>query len=100
MPQEKLNITPQTCLYTDSVHTKLIIEVILPGVKKENIKLKMHDDSFYLFATREDINFVVTTPFCCPVNPEYAKAIYDNGLLKIDVPFKESMDDAITIPIE
>jgi len=100
MINEKINIAPQIHLYTDSTHSKLIIEITLPGVKKEDIKLKMHDDSFFLFAPREDFNYAITAPFCCPVNPEYAKAKYDNGLLKIDIPFKESMDDAVIIPIE
>jgi HSP20 family molecular chaperone IbpA len=34
------------------------------------------------------------------VNPEQTKANYRNGLLKIEVPFKDAMKGAIDIKIE
>ena len=76
------------------------MEIAIPGAKKENIVLTMHDDSFYLFAPRKDIEFVTARAFCCPVKPEEAKATYENGLLKIEVPFKEKVHDAVKVKIQ
>ncbi len=100
MSDEKINVTPELCSYTDDRHTMLFVEIAIPGVKKENIKLKMHEDSFSLSAPTDDTNYVTTLSFCCPVKPEHAKASYDNGLLKIQVPFKDPMEDAINVPIQ
>ena len=88
------------CAYVDDKHTLLTIEVNLPGVKKENINVRMHEDSFSMSAPREDIEFVATLAFCCPVKPEAAIAKYENGLLKIEVPFKDLMEDSIKIKIQ
>ena len=38
MTEEKIKISPDICSYVDDDHTKLTLEISLPGVKKENIK--------------------------------------------------------------
>lgn len=100
MAQVKIKVSPEICAYVDENHTVLTIEVIIPGVKKENIKVRMHEDSFSMSAPREDIEYVTTLAFCCPVKPEAAVAKYENGLLKIEVPFKDLMEDAIKVKIQ
>ncbi len=97
---ERLKIKPEVQSFVDENHSKMTIEIALPGVAKENIKLRMHQDSFSMIATREKFDYVTTMAFCCPVKPEDAKATYDNGLLTIHVPFKDLMEDALRIPIE
>jgi len=96
---ERIRVAPEVCSYVDDEHSELNIEISLPGVRKEDIDLKMHDDSLNLSAPRQDIQFVATIAFCCPVNPDQANAEYDNGLLRIKAPFKEVMEESVKIKI-
>jgi HSP20 family protein len=59
----------------------------------------MKDDSFFLAAPRDDIEYVTTQAFCCPMNSKEAEARYDNGLLRIEVPFKEAREAAVIVRI-
>ena len=99
MSEEKIRVAPEVCSYVDEEHTALNLEISIPGASKENIKLKMHSDSFTLSAPRDDIEYVTTLSFCCPVDPEQAEAKYENGLLKVSVPFKDVMEDAIQVAV-
>jgi HSP20 family molecular chaperone IbpA len=99
MAEEKTRVAPEVCSYTDDEHTTLTLEISIPGVAKENITLKMHEDSFALRAPREETEYVTTLSFCCPVNPDKAEARYENGLLTVKIPFKDPLEDAISVPI-
>lgn len=99
MASERLKVAPEVVSYTDDCHSELTIEIALPGVKKEDIKLKLHDDSMYLTAPRDDLEYVMTLSFCCPVKPQAAKASYKNGLLRLVVPFKDPLEDAVTVDV-
>ena len=99
MAQEKLRIAPDMCAYVDDDHTMLTLEISIPGVKKSDINLKMHEDSFNLAAPRENIEYVAALSFCCPVKPDMAEARYEAGLLKVEIPFKDPMEDAVKIKV-
>ena len=99
MAEEKISVSPDVCSYFDSDDSNIIIEISLPGVKKEDIGLKFLEDSLFLSAPRDDIKYVATLSLCCPVVPAKAVAKYENGLLKITAPFKDAMDDAVEIKV-
>ncbi len=94
-------ISPNVCSYpTDEEHQKLHIEIELPGVKKEDVKFKLHEDSFYIHATKGDIEYVGSYAVCCPVNAKEAKATFKDGLLTVEVPYQDAFEGAVEVPIE
>ncbi len=97
---EKLLTSPEVCSWADDEKNVYKIEIQLPGVEKESIKLKMHDDSFFIKGETDDTIYIGSYGVCCPVIPEEAKAVYKNGLLKIEVPFKEPEFHSIDIDIK
>ena len=98
--EEKIKISPTIRAYSDEKHEKLDIEVELPGVEKHDIDLKIHDDSFYLSAPRENFIYVANYATCCPVDPKKATAKYKNGLLKIAVSFLEIKEQHIKVEVK
>ena len=99
MAEEKIKASPDVCSYVNEDNNKLHVEIAMPGVKKEDITLKLTDESFYLNAVRDDIEYVTTQAFCCPMNAKAAEAKYENGLLRLEVPFRDPMENAFEVPI-
>jgi HSP20 family protein len=90
-------VTPEVCIdHDDEAYD---IEVELPGVKKEDVKLSVGEQSFCVEGRRGDVVFVGCFSLAHSVDENKAKAKFDSGLLKIEVPLKASVKGK-RIPIE
>ncbi len=81
-------VTPDACF--DHDETSYFIDVELPGVKKEQIDLSIGPQSLCLEAPRANGELVYLGCFTLAhtVDETKAKATYENGLLRIEVPLK------------
>ena len=100
MQVERMKVAPDTVAYADGEHHKLIVEFAIPGAPTESIDVKILEDSVYLSAPARDIEYVSALALGWPVKPDKAEAAYENGLLRIEVPFKDPMEDAVKVAIK
>lgn len=98
-PKKRIMI-PEICTYNNQDSTGSIIEIILPGVEKDTIKLEMNNDNLVVFGETETISYGGIYQLCCPVDPEKAKSTYKNGLLKIEVPYIDILKDTVDVKID
>ena len=95
-----MKVAPDTVAYADGEHNKLIVEFAIPGAPTASIDVKVLEDSVYLSAPARDIEYVSALALGWPVKPDKAEAVYENGLLRIEVPFKDPMEDAVKVAIK
>jgi HSP20 family protein len=93
-------LSPSICVYPDDKFENVTIEVVLPGVEKKGVSFKISDSGFYVRARKEGVEYVDSYAFCCPVEPEKAVANYSNGLLKVTVPYKFTLEKLVNVKIE
>ncbi|KKG08077.1 MULTISPECIES: Hsp20/alpha crystallin family protein [unclassified Methanosarcina] len=99
-PVPKIIKTPIIAMYHDDTHESLTIELELPDVMDEHITLVMHENSFYLKAYSETVEYLGSFFLDGPVDPEKAIAVNNKGMLTITVPYKEGFVCARYVPIE
>ena len=100
MPENRIRIAPNSTLaYVDEETHKLVVEFAIPGAPTDTIDLKILADSVHLTAPARDIEYVSALALAWPVKPDKAEAIYEHGLLRIEVPFKDPMEDAVKVAI-
>jgi HSP20 family protein len=100
MQVERMKVPPVTVAYVDEEQRKLVVEFAIPGAPTETIDVKILKDSVYLLAPARDIEYVSALALTWPVKPEKAEATYEHGLLRIEVPFKDPMEDAVKVAIK
>ena len=99
MKVERMKVAPDTVAYADGEMNKLILEFAIPGAPTETIDVKILKDSVHLLAPARDIEYVSALALGWPVKPDKAEAIYEHGLLRIEVPLKDPMEDAVKVAI-
>ncbi len=97
---EKVVIPPHMFACLDDKGVNYLVEVELPGVKKKDIELSMHEDIIHVQADRKDLEFHGHMHFPLKVNPKKAKAQFNSGLLKVTVPLKEKLVPPMKIKVE
>ena len=100
MPDYRIKVAPDTVAYADEEKRKLVVEFDIPGAPTDTIDVKILADSVHLTAPARDIEYVSALALAWPVKPEKAEATYEHGLLRIEVPFKDPMEDAVKIAIK
>jgi HSP20 family molecular chaperone IbpA len=100
MAENRIKVAPTTLAYPDEHALKLIVEFSIPGAPTDTIDLKILEDSIHLTAPTKDLEYVAVLTPAWAVKPEKAEATYENGLLRIEVPFKDPMEDAVKVVIK
>jgi len=100
MPEYRIKVAPDTVAYADGPNHKLVVEFAIPGAPTDTIDVKILQDSIHLTAPARDIEYVSALALSWPVKPVKAEATYDHGLLRIEVPFKDPMEDAVKVAIK
>src|SRR3970040_3157694 len=100
MLEDRIRVAPSTVAYADAEKNKLVVQFAIPGAPTDTIDLKILADSVHLTAPARDIEYVSALALAWPVKPDKAEAIYENGLLRIEVPFKGPMEDGVKVVIK
>ena len=100
MPEFRMKVAPDTVAYADGENRKLVVEFAIPGAPTDTIDVKILEDSVHLTAPARDIEYVAALALGWPVKPDKAEATYEHGLLRIEVPFKDPMEDAVKVVIK
>ena len=105
---------PETASTYDHVHRvmpkygvwtnkdNVVIQIALPGVKKEDIEIKALPDYFMLRAPRENANMIynLDLEFGFKLEPEVHTAKYEEGLLRVELKRYQPLEHAFEVKIE
>ena len=95
----KTKLTPCTCFSHDETEGRLRIEVEMPGVNRNDIKLDMRKNSFCVSAPRdEDSEYSSCFMLAHQIEPKTTEAKYENGILRIFSPIKD-WENKVSVPI-
>jgi len=100
MSEYRIKVAPNTVAYADAENHKLVVEFAIPGAPTDTIDVKILEDSIHLMAPARDIDYVSAMALGWPVKPAKAEATYEHGLLRIEVPFKDPMEDAVKVAVK
>jgi len=100
MSEYRIKVAPNTVAYADAENHKLVVEFAIPGAPTDTIDVKILEDSIHLTAPARDVEYVSALALGWPVKPDKAQATYENGLLRVEVPFKDPMEDAVKVAIK
>ncbi|MDP2845154.1 MAG: archaeal heat shock protein Hsp20 [Candidatus Methanoperedens sp.] len=80
---------PFTSSIIDEKNNELNITAEMPGIQKEDIELNATENEVVIKAQRSGRKYYKRENTPCPVNPDSARAKYNNGVLEITLKLKE-----------
>ena len=83
-------IAPDLCMFNDENGESLNIQVDLPGVDKKDIDFTFLEDGFYIVAESDEVTFKGAFALPGPVNADEAIGAYSNGMLTVNVPYRQA----------
>ena len=99
MPEDVV-VSPEVCIFSDENLESLNIQIELPGVDKKDVELQMFEDGFYIVAKKEGTKYMGSYALMHPVQPEKTIAGYLNGLLTVNVPYKNTLKGGVKVRID
>ena len=84
--------------YITAKMKNLIIEFQIPGVQKDDIDLRMQDDSFTLRALGM-LSTAFQKFYAARINSKETRAEYKDGLLVVHAPYKDQYENAVRVKI-
>ena len=93
-------VSPDICVFNDENLETVNIQIELPGVDKKDIDLRFYEDGFYVVARSENTKYMGSYSLIFPVIPEKAIANYSNGLLTINIPYKNPCQEGVGVKID
>lgn len=91
--------TPQLHTHVNDDHTNVTVDIDLPGVEANKVRVRFHEDCFSLRAAGEDVRYETEFCFCCPVDRREIVTRFQNGRLHIEAPFRPPMTNARDITV-
>jgi HSP20 family molecular chaperone IbpA len=79
---------------------KITIEIALPGVKREHIKLKTERNNFMLEAKRNRTQYELNLRIRDDIEAEKTSAKYEEGLLTVELKRYKPDEHAVDVKIE
>jgi len=94
---QKIPVSPAALIY----HTEdeYIMEIELPGVNKDDIDMRITEDTFCIKAPRKNMEYTGCWVLAHEFNPDEGNASYENGLLTVRIPIIETKEGR-ELPIE
>lgn len=89
--EDKRVVVPIINLRHDEKDMGFYIDVDLAGAKKETVELEMGTGGFCIKGEGDDFRYESCYVLAHEVKPTEAKAKLESGLLKVHVPFRETM---------
>ena len=99
MSEYRIRVAPNTVAYADAENHQLVLEFAIPGAPTDTIDVKILEDRVHLTAPARDVEYVSALALGWPVKPDKAEATYEHGLLRIEVPLKDPMENAVKLAI-
>ena len=79
---------PIICTKTDEDEKKYIIDVTMPGVRKEDFSIRLNENGFFIEGESKKYKYLGGVDLFCDIDPEEASFSFKDGSFRIHAPFK------------